>query len=151
MDIKNMLKHIKLGQVVPPQIKNSGALAGNTYFDTQGLAGVLFLLDIGTTDVIVGSTDTDTPPYLEECDTSDGDYTAITEAELASVIAADDDNNIFGIHVDLTKTHKRYMRWNAPTAGNSTGANVSGLAIGFPADVLPSSASEMGLEEFVEA
>lgn len=151
MDLRSFLKHIKVGELIPPQLKNNGAVTGNTYFDTLGLAGLLALIHIGTTDVIVGSTDTSTAPYLEECDTTDGTYTAVDDAALSAVIPATGDNKFYGIAVDLAKTHKRYMRWNAPTSGNSTGANIESLAIGFPADVLPNSAAEMGMAELVEA
>ncbi|HAL45689.1 MAG: hypothetical protein A2Y12_06140 [Planctomycetes bacterium GWF2_42_9] len=151
MNLKAVLKQLKFGQVIPPQIKNNGALAGNTYFDTLGLSAVLFLLEIGATDVVIGSTDTSTPLFLEECDTSGGNYTKVADSELAAVIADNGDSKLRAVAVDLTKTHKRFIRWNAPTAGNSTGANLSSIAIGFPSDVLPSSAAQQGLEELVEA
>lgn len=149
--LKSLLKKLKFGTVLPPQIKNNGACANNTYYDTQGLASVLFLMIIGALDVVVGSTDTDTPLYLEECDTTDGDFTKVADSDLAAVIADDGDNKLRAVAVDLTATHKRYIRWNAPTAGNATGANVASIAIGFPADVLPSTAAEQGLAELVEA
>lgn len=150
--LKSLLKHLKFAALIPPQVKNNGALANNAYADTLGLAALLAILHIGATDVAVGSTDTDTPPYLEECDTVNGNYTKIEGAELSAVIADDGDNKFYAIAVDLTKTHKRYVRWNAPTAGNaSAGANAASMMIGFPADVLPSTAAEQGLAELVEA
>jgi len=151
MDLRAILKALKVKQVLPSEFKNNGAFTGNTYFDTLGLGAVLFLINLGVTDVIVGSTDTSTPLLVEECDTTGGDYTAVEDAELAAVLGAGDDGKVYGIHVDLTKTHKRYMRVQAPTAGNSTGANLQITALGFPADVLPKSASEMGLTELIEA
>ena len=152
MDVKNMLKHIKFGQLLPPQLKDNGDFADNTYFDTQGLAAAMVLLNVGTLDIAIGSTAEDAAPFLEECDTVDGTYTAISGAALAAVIGATDDNKMYGISVDLTKTHKRYLRVNAPHSGDGTaGANLGIIALGFPADVLPKSASEMGLEEFIEA
>ena len=151
MNLKAVLKQLKFGELIPPQLKNNGAVSGNTYFDTLGLAALLALIHIGTTDVIVGSGDTSTAPYLEECDTVDGSYTAIEDAELAAVIGAGDDNKFFAVALDLAKSHKRYVRWHAPTAGSSTGANIQSVAIGFPADALPISAAEQGLAELVEA
>ena len=152
MDLKSILKHAKYGELVPPQLKDNGDFAGNTYFDTQGLAAVLALLHVGALDIAVGSTAEDAAPFLEECDIVDGTYTAITGAALSAVISATDDNKLFGIHVDLTKTHKRYLRINAPHSGDGTaGANLSAIAIGFPADVMPNSAAAMGLEELIEA
>lgn len=152
MDLRAILKSLKFFQLLPTEkFKNNGAFGGNTYADTLGLSAILFLLDIGTTDVIVGSTDTSTPPYVEECDTTGGSYTAVTGAALAAVIAATGDSKLRGIFIDLSKTHKRYMKVNAPTAGNSTGANLSIHAIGFPSDQLPKNATEMGLAELIEA
>lgn len=152
MDLRAMLKTLKFTDLLPTEkFKNNGAFGGNTYFDTLGLSAALVLFQIGETDVIIGSTDTSTAPFIEECDTVDGTYTAVTDAELSAAIAVDGDSKLRGIFVDLTKSHKRYMRVNAPTAGNSTGANLGLLAIGFPSDQLPKNASEMGLAELIEA
>jgi hypothetical protein len=151
MGLRHLLTQLKLTTLVPPQLKNNGAVSGNTYLDTQGLGAALFAMVIGTTDVIVGSTDTSTAPYLEECDTAGGSYTAVTGAALAAVIASTGDDKIRAIFVDLTKSHKRYMRWNAPTAGNSTGANLCSVALGFPANHGPMTAAAMGLAELIQA
>jgi hypothetical protein len=146
-----MLKAMKVKQILPPELKNNGAFVGLSYIDTLGLGAVLFLINLGVTDVIVGSTDTSTPLLVEECDTFDGSYTAVEDAELSAVLGAGDDGEVNGIFVDLAKTHKRYMRVQAPTAGNSTGANLQITALGFPADVLPVDAAGMGLTELIEA
>lgn len=147
-----MLKALKFGQLVPPQLKNDGDFANNTYFDTQGLSAVLVLLNVGATDAAIGSTAEGNAVKLEECDTSGGTYSDISDAALADAIAADEDNGLFAIFVDLTKSHKRYMQINAPhAAAGSTGANMGAIAIGFPSDQMPKSASEMGLTELIEA
>ncbi len=149
--LKNLLKNIKVGKLVPPQLKNNGAADANTYFDCAGLSGVLVLGMVGTTDAALGSTAATTPPYLEECDTTNGSYTKITGSDLAAVLSATDDNKFFGIFVDRTKSRKRYLEVNAPTLANGiTGANLAILAIGFPADVFPKSADEMGLKELIQ-
>jgi hypothetical protein len=146
-----MLKALKFTQLLPTEkFKNNSAFGGNTYVDTLGLSAILFLFDLGTTDVIVGSGGTSLPPFIEECDTTGGSYTAVDDAELAAVLAANGDSKLRGIFIDLTKTHKRYMQVNAPTAGNATGANLSILAIGFPSDQMPGSAADMGLAELIE-
>lgn len=151
MNLKAMLLGMKIKQLLPPELKNNGAFVGNTYIDTLGLGALLVLIQLGVTDVIVGSSDTSTPLLLEECDTYDGSYTAVEDAELSAVLGTGDDGEVNGIFVDLAKTHKRYMRIKAPTAGNSTGANLQITALGFPADALPISASEMGLTELIQA
>jgi len=151
MDIRSILKGLKFTQLLTQKFKNNGAFAGNTYVDTLGLSAILFLVDLGTTDVIVGSTDTSTPPYIEQCDTYNGSYTAVTGAALAAVLAANGGSKLRAIYIDLSKSHKRYMEVNAPTAGNSTGANFNAVAIGFPSDQMPKSAADMGLAELIEA
>jgi len=152
MDLRAILKAARFKTVTPPQIKDNGDLAGNTPIDTLGLGAVLFLIITGTIDAALGSTAEGTAPLVEECDTSGGSYTAVTGAALADAIADTEDDSIFGIFVDLTKTHKRYMRPQAPHAGDGTnGVNACILAIGFPSDQLPRSAAEMGLAELIEA
>jgi len=134
-----------------PQLRNNGAFANNTYADLSGWKHARFLLAVGDTDVIVGSGDTSTPPFVEECDTTGGGYTAITGAALSAVIGAGGDNKFYAIDVDLTKTHKRYARINAPTAGNQTGANLAILCILSRGAKSPLNAAGMGLAELVTA
>lgn len=152
MDARAILKALKFGLMVKPQLKDAGAFASNTYYDTLGLSAMLVLFAMGDTDIAVGSDDDSTPPKLEECDTTGGTYTAVSNAALSAVIADTDDSKLKAIFVDLSKTHKRYIQVDDPTAGDgTTGANMTVIAIGFPSDQMPSSAAEMGLEELVEA
>ena len=157
MDLRAVLKILKFKTVTPPQLKDNGDFAGNTYIDTQGLGAILFLLAVGTTDVAsgdaIGSTAEGTAPLVEECDTVDGSYTAVTSAALADAIQYDEDDKLFGIYVDLTKSHKRYMRVQAPhsAAGAVNGSNLAIIAVGFPKDESPRNAAGMGLTELIEA
>jgi len=152
MDLRAILKALKFGIMVKPQLKDAGAFAGNTYFDTLGLSGLLVLFVIGDTDIAAGSDDTSTPPKLEECDTTGGTYTAVSGATLATVLGAGDDSTMRGIFVDLAKTHKRYIQVDDPTAGDGTaGVSMCVVAIGFPSDQMPHNAAGMGLTELVEA
>jgi len=157
MDLRAILKMLKFKTVTPPQIKDDGDFAGNTYYDTQGLGAMLFLLMVGTTDVAagdaIGSTAEGTAPLVEECDTTGGSYTAVASAALADAIQYNEDDKLFGIYVDLTKTHKRYMQVQAPhsAAGAVNGSNLAILAIGFPVDESPRCAAGMGLTELIEA
>jgi hypothetical protein len=146
------LKALKFGLLTYPQLRDNGALASNTYFDTQGLSALLILIQVGAIDIGLGSTLSTTPPLVEECDTTGGSYTAVTSAALSACPGASDDGKLYGIFVDLTKTHKRYMRVQAPTAGDGTaGVAAAILAIGFPSAVMPRSATEMGLAELISA
>jgi hypothetical protein len=149
--LKSILKHLKFGLCTPPQLKDNGDFSSNTYFDTAGMSSVMFLIAVGVTDAAIGSTAEGTAPLVEQCDTTDGSYTAVTSAALADAIASTEDALLFGIHVDLTKTHKRYMQVQAPHAADgTTGANAAIIAIGVP-DVPPTAAAGMGLTEFIQA
>ncbi len=113
-----------------PQLKNNGAFANNLYWDRMGWNHERVLFIVGDTDAAIGSGDAATPPLVEECDTVGGAYTAVSGAALSAVIGATDDNKLFAIDVDLTRTHKCYGRVKAPTADNgSTGANLGILVI----------------------
>lgn len=134
-----------------PQLKNNGAFANNTYWDRSGFKHERIEFIVGDTDVAVGSTSAATPPKIEECDTSGGSYTDVSGAALAAVIGATDDNKAFAIDVDLKKTHKRYGRVNAPTAGDGTGANMTIIVTLSMADITPKNAAGQGLAEWVTA
>jgi len=152
MDLRAILKALKFGPLVPPQLKDNGDFAGNAYFDTLGLSGLLVLIQTGTVDAAIGSTAEGNAVKLEECDTTDGSYSDITDAALADAIGAGEDDSLFGIFVDLAKGHKRYIQINAPHAGDgTTGCNMSAIAIGFPSDQMPHDAAGMGLTELIEA
>jgi hypothetical protein len=145
------LSNLKIVQILPPQLKNNGDFAGNTYVDTSGAAEALFLFNVGTTDAAVGSTDEATPPLIEECDTSGGSYTAVTGAALAAVLGTTDDNKLFGIRVNLRKPHKRYMRVKTPHAASATGANLSITCILGQIGQSSMDAAGMGLSALIEA
>jgi len=154
MDLRAIMKALKFGILVKPQIVNNGDFASNTPYDTAGMASFLALLITGviTAGSPIGSTAETTPPLLEECDTSGGGYTAITGAAMAAVIPDTGDSLIYGVYVDLAKTHKRYIRWQAPHSGDGTpGAALCSIGIGFPSDTSPQSAAEMGLTNLVSA
>lgn len=104
--------------VLPPVSASGGAHSGNTYVDTQGWGHVRFKIIAGSLGANVGSTNSTTPLYVEECDTAGGGYSAVTGAAMAAVLTGTTHNNtVHGIDIALTKSHSRYMRMNAPTAG----------------------------------
>jgi len=138
--------------LLPPQLKDNGAFAGNTYIDTcqngtqWGHLRILFI--VGTLDIGVGSTAAGTAPFVEECDTTGGSYTAVTSAALADAIGAGEDDKLFAIDIDLRAAHKRYMAVNAPTAGDGTaGANMAIIGILSKPQVAPDTATLRGLIE----
>lgn len=157
MDLRAIPKYLVFARLLRPQLKDDGDFANNSYIDKQGLSSVLFLLYAGDTDVAagdaIGSTAEGTALFVEECDTTGGTYTAVAGAALADPIQYNEDDKLFGIFVDCSKTRKRYMRVNAPhsAAGASTGSNLAILAIGFPADQFPKDAAGQGLTELIEA
>ena len=66
--------------LTPPQLKDDGDLAGNTYVDTKGFGYIEFLIITGTTDIALGSTAETAALKIEHCDTSDGSYTDVSGA-----------------------------------------------------------------------
>lgn len=134
----------------PPQLADDGDFAGNTYIDTSGWSHLRVNFYVGTVDAAIGSTAEGTAPKLEECDTTDGGYTDITDAALADAIAANEDGLIFAIDVDLRKTHKRYMQVNAPHAGDgTTGCNLCIVGVLSNPQIAPVDATGQGLAEHV--
>lgn len=145
------VQNMKFVNALYPQLKDDGDLADNNYVDMAGWGHVRFLIQIGNLDAALGSTAEGTAPYVEECDTNDGSYSKVTDAELADAIADDEDGKLFAIDIDLTKTHKRYMRLNAPHAGNgSTGVNAAAIAILSRPSIGPKDAAGQGLTELIK-
>jgi hypothetical protein len=135
-----------------PQLKNNGAFENNTYVDCAGWGHLRVEFIIGDTDAAVGSGDASTPPKLEECDTTGGSYTDISGAALSAVLAANDDNKVKAIDVALTKTHKRFVKVNAPTADTgSTGCNLCIIATLSRPNIGPKDADGQGLAELITA
>ncbi len=148
----NPIENTKIVTMLPPQLKDNGAFAGNTYVDTSRFSDLRVMFIVGTLDAIIGSTDTSTAPFIEECDTTDGSYTAVTDAALSAVIGATDDNKNFSIAVDLRKAHKRFMRVNAPTAGDgTTGCNLCVVGELSSGQKAPESDAEAGFSERIFA
>jgi hypothetical protein len=149
----NNAQNTKKVLLVPPQLKDNGEFAGQTYVDTAGYGYAEFLLISGTLDAAIGTDDASTALALEECDTTDGTYSAVTGAALAAAIAATKDNMIKQIDVDLQDgTHKRYMQLNDPTAGDgTTGGNFCAICILSKPLTGPASAAQRGLDEHVIA
>jgi hypothetical protein len=133
-----------------PQLKNNGAFENNTPVDCAGWGHLRVEFIVGDTDVAVGSGNASTPPKLEECDIEGGSYTDITDAELAAVLGAGDDNKVKAIDVDLTHSHKRHVEVNAPTADSgSTGCNLCIIATLSKPNISPKDADGQGLAELV--
>ena len=148
------VQNMKMGIMLPPEIKNNGDFAGNTYIDTLNWnhLRVLFATGVITASAPIGSTAEGTAPLVEECDTTGGSYTAVTGAALADAIADDEDSKLFAIDVDLTKSHKRYMQVQAPHSGDGTpGAALAIIAILSRPDIGPKDAAGQGLTEHIKA
>jgi hypothetical protein len=146
------IRETKIVQLVAPQLKDNGDFAGNIYVDTLGYNHVEFQFITGTVDAAIGSTDEATPLKIEECDTTNGTYTAVTSAAMAAVIGAGDDNKMSVIDIDLAKSHKRYMEITAPHAGDgTTGCNFAAQAVLSRPNVAPATAAQRGLSEWIKA
>lgn len=147
------IERCKFVLVLPPISANNANFGGNTYVDTKGWSHVRFLITTGALAAGIGSTAHTTAPLIEECNTSDGSYTAVTSAELADAISDSEDDSMFAIDVDLTKSHKRYMEVQAPDAGAGA-CLLCIIAILTKKDSGPAfggGATEAGLAELVSA
>lgn len=149
----NLLQQLHFTGLVKPQGVDNTIFAGNGAVDTRGLLELAFLVHAGDLAAAVGSTTAATALKVEECDTESetpGDWSEVGNAALADAIADDEDGGLFLIGVDLKKSHKRFMRLKAPTAGDgsATESYISAVAIGVP-DRQPINASEAGLTELV--
>ena len=146
------VQEMKFVNMLYPQLKNDGDLADNNYVDTKGWAHLRVLIQIGNTDAALGSTAEANAVKVEECDTSGGTYSDVTSAALADAIGATEDGCLFAIDINLAKTHKRYMRLNAPhAAAGSTGVNASAIGILSRPAIGPKSAADQGLTEHIKA
>jgi len=149
------VQNMKIAILTPPQLKDDGDFTGNTYVDTAGWAHLRVLFIVGTTDVAagdaIGSTAEGTAPFVEECDTAGGAYTAVTDAALADAIQYNEDDKLFAIDIDLAKTHKRYMRVNAPhsAAGAVNGSNLAIVGMLSRPSIGPKDAEGQGLTEWI--
>lgn len=134
-----------------PQLKDNGDLANNGYVDIRGWGYAEFLMIVGVTDAAIGSDAETAAPYIEECDTTDGTYSAITGAALADAIAATEDGKLFQIDVNLAnRTNKAFMRIMEPHSGDgTTGANFAAICILSRPQTFPTTAAERGLEEHI--
>lgn len=146
----NLLQQLKFTQCLAPTAVDNDDFAGNGAVDTFGLKELAFLIETGDLAAAIGSTAEGTAPLVEECDTVGGSYTAVDNAALADAIADDEDNELRLIVVDLKKSHKRFMRVQAPHCGDgsATESLISIVAIGVP-DKTPENASDAGLAELI--
>jgi len=140
--------------LLPPQLKDNGDFADNTYIDTvqNGVRWnhLRVTFWVGTVDAAIGSTAEGTAPLVEECDTTDGTYTDVTGAALADAIGATEDDSVFAIDIDLTQAHKRYMRVQTPHAGDgTTGCNLAITGTLTKPDRAPDTAALAGLAEHI--
>ena len=146
----NLLQALKFTQCLAPTAVDNDDFAGNGAVDTRGLLELAFLIETGDLAAAIGSTAEGTAIKVEECDTEGGSYSDVDGAALADAIADDEDNSQFMIVVDLKKSHKRFMRVQAPHCGDgsATESLISVIAIGVP-DKQPADATEAGLAELI--
>ena len=116
---------VRYSLLLPPCIKDNGAPAGITYMDTAGYGHLRVLIQVGVIDAA-----TSAAPLLQHCDTTGGNYAAITNAALADAIATTEDNLTFAIDVDLTRGDiKRYVKCLITNGNGTTGTNLCILGI----------------------
>ncbi|HSV42992.1 MAG TPA: hypothetical protein VLJ10_00415 [Candidatus Bathyarchaeia archaeon] len=145
---------ISVVSALPPVSKDNGDFDGNAVIDTHGIkTGVLYLIQCGSLAAAVGSVAEANAIKIQECDTVDGEFTDIEGAALSGPIAGDKDGKIYGVFVNLRKSHKRYQKVAAPHVGDGSGTAslLSILALQIDPQIAPESAADFGLEELVLA
>lgn len=148
----NAIETQKSVVMMPMQLKDNGSFVSNAYIDTAGWSHLRVEFHVGAIDIGVGSGGASNALKLEECDTTGGSYSDITDAALADAIADDEDDKIFAIDLDLRKSHKRYVRVNDPQAGDgSTGAYMYIVGRLSNPQVALGTAAQQGLEEWIRA
>jgi hypothetical protein len=146
------MSNLKVVQMLPPHLKKNTSFDYNTSVDVSGATEALFLIQLGVTDVDVFSTSPDQPLYIEEHDEATGVFSPVAGAALSAVLGAGDDRKTYGILVNLRKAHERWMRVNAPFAGNgTTGANLAIVCILGQIDQSTLNAAGMNLAEVIQA
>lgn len=149
------IERMKFALLLPPVSANGANFGSNTYLDTAGWEHLRVLLITGAIagGSAIGSTAHTTAPLLEQCDTTGGDYTAVTSAQLGDAIADSEGSKMFAIDVDLTMSHKRYMRVQAPDAGTGAAllAIVGILSRKSSGPAFGGGATEAGLQEKISA
>ncbi len=143
MQHANLTKDVLM---TPPQLKDNGAPAGITWADTQSWSHLRCRIIVGTTDK-----DMTAAAKMTESDTTGGSYTDITSAALANAVLATEDDKIFAIDVDLTKTHKRYIKCALTAGDGTTGTNLCVLGTLSRPDKTIGSAANAGLQELISA
>lgn len=152
----NAIQNTKTVLMLRPQLADDGDFANNTPVEVRGWNHLRVLFAVGDTDVAagdaIGSTAEGTAPKIEECDTIGGSYVDVDDAALADSIQYDADANLFAIDVNLARSHKRYLRVQAPhsAAGAVNGSNLCIIGIlSQPSGNAPRNVSEQGLTELV--
>lgn len=148
----NSILDFKVLKCLPPSSVDNNTFDDVVPVDTQGLSELLFLIQTGDLGAGIGSEDDASPLKIVECDTPNGIYTDVADAAMDAAIAETQEGEVFGIRVNLRRTHKRYMMPLDPTAGNgaATESRLAIVALGLP-DVSSSDEAGTGLDELVLA
>ena len=144
------IEQTKFVMLAPPQVKDNGQPARETYVDTKGYGHLRVLIILGEIDADIATA----APSVSECDTTDGTYTDISGAIMAAVAADGDDDEMHAIDVDLMAgTRKRYMQCELTTGDGTTGTNlcVLGILSKKTTDDHDGLATDAGLDELVSA
>ncbi len=133
-----LTENSKVIMVASPQLKDNGA-AVVAYADRAGYNHATLLLFVGALDIEVDA-------KLQECDTSGGSYTDITDAAITQVADTGDDT-VYAIEVDLTGPRKRFLKPVITVGDGSTGAYVAAAIILTRGAASPANAAGAGLAE----
>ena len=125
--MKDLMNLIDVKRVISPvSVADNTAQVGQV-IDRKGYAGLTYLIATGS----IADADATFTVLLEECDTSGGTYTAVSDDDLigTEVLAAfqfDDDNECRKLGY---KGSKRYTRLTITPVNNASAALLSAVAV----------------------
>lgn len=142
------LQNIKILPVTSPAAIVDDAAFVTNIIDTKGWDEALFVLQLGATDIAMAAlklTESEDSAMSGAVDISGADF-SVSPATLPSAGA---DDTLFGIHVKLGGSRKRYMDLSATGGNGSVGAFASGFVILSKGEASPDSVAERGFNQLL--
>lgn len=142
------LQNIKIVPVVNPAAIVDDAAFTTATIDTKGWDEALFIVHFGAMDIAVAVfklQESDDSGMSGAADISGADF-SVSPATLPSASA---DNTLFGIHVKLGGSRKRYMDLSLTGGDGSTGTFASALVILSKGETNPATVADRGFNQLL--
>lgn len=143
-----ILQQIKILPVTSPAAIVDNAAFVTNIIDTKGWDEALFVFQLGASDIAMAAlklTESEDSAMSGAVDITGADF-SVSPATLPSATA---DDTLFGVHVKLGGSRKRYMDLSATGGDGSAGAFASGFVILAKGEASPDSVSERGFNQLL--